>query len=201
LAANLYSHTDQESVKIPSFLQPPKPSKSYLAITQPSEEKGVVAYHHDEINKISDQIQDQNQGLSRKHVEIESNNNPTQEQEVEIHQSTQEGTGVILPVDPIENQLALPEIDPEVFFKTTGITPLHQTTSRHTANLIFKSLWQQQEQYANYLISYQGDFDVNFSEWAPFFQREITDDICNFSFQFSRQGSYLHPRTSMLMFG
>ena len=56
--------------------------------------------------------------------------------------------------------------------------------------------------YSDFLIA-QGDFDVKISEWAELAEenRVRPEDISQTSFTYQRGGDFLHPRTSMLMFG
>lgn len=52
-------------------------------------------------------------------------------------------------------------------------------------------------------LASQGDFDINISEWAPYTSEGglVVEDVSKTSFSFMRKGDFLHPRTSMLMFG
>jgi hypothetical protein len=53
--------------------------------------------------------------------------------------------------------------------------------------------------FSSFLES-EGDFDIKLSEWEPY-NETITEDLTRSTFDFKRSCTYLHPRTSMLMFG
>ena len=56
--------------------------------------------------------------------------------------------------------------------------------------------------FSDFLIA-QGDFDVKISEWAELAEenRVRPEDISQTVYTYHRGGDFLHPRTSMLMFG
>lgn len=66
--------------------------------------------------------------------------------------------------------------------------------------LFFRSTTKLECLYSDFLSS-EGDFDIKLSEWKAFPQNIVPEDITKTAFTFTRGGDFLHPRTSMLMFG
>jgi hypothetical protein len=53
--------------------------------------------------------------------------------------------------------------------------------------------------YRDFLVS-EGDLEVEVGEWKPF-SLNVPEDVSKLNFSFTRTCTYLHPRTTMLMFG
>lgn len=49
-------------------------------------------------------------------------------------------------------------------------------------------------------LELEGDFDITLGKWEPY-ENTVTEDLTKSTFDFRRDMVYLHPRTSMLMFG
>jgi hypothetical protein len=47
----------------------------------------------------------------------------------------------------------------------------------------------------------EGEIDIKYTEWAPLKNGSVPEDVSKLPFCCSRQFSYSHPRTTMLMFG
>lgn len=63
----------------------------------------------------------------------------------------------------------------------------------------FQKLWQGGKGYEMFLLS-EGDLNITFDEWKPF-SGTVAEDLNKIPYNYYRNFSYHHPRTTMLMFG
>ena len=90
-------------------------------------------------------------------------------------------------------------VDYESLFNSSSVTKLHEGQLNGTSSILWKVGWLKCAGYRNFLES-EGDLEIVISEWEVF-DKEVDDDTSQLKFQFRRTCTYLHPRTSMLMFG
>jgi hypothetical protein len=87
----------------------------------------------------------------------------------------------------------------ETLFQTSDITKLHDCQFDATSSALWQVGWQKNAGYRKFLES-EGDIEIQMSEWEPF-NELVEKDLSKLTFHFRRTCTYLHPRTSMLMFG
>jgi hypothetical protein len=101
--------------------------------------------------------------------------------------------GIDYHIDKLPNYLKL--------FETNSISCVYQTSTSLPASMVWRHCWQEKEHFMNFLTSV-GDFDILATDWIPFTSTlTSSQDPLRLSYQFKRTVDYMHPRTSMLMFG
>lgn len=76
---------------------------------------------------------------------------------------------------------------------------LHEAEIDASAADVWDAAWRTEEGYRLFLQS-EGDFDIDMSDWEPH-HNTVEGDAARLTYQFKRKCQYMHPRTSMLMFG
>eukprot|EP00607_Mallomonas_marina_P001088 CAMPEP_0182426922 /NCGR_PEP_ID=MMETSP1167-20130531/13442_1 /TAXON_ID=2988 /ORGANISM="Mallomonas Sp, Strain CCMP3275" /LENGTH=330 /DNA_ID=CAMNT_0024608695 /DNA_START=45 /DNA_END=1034 /DNA_ORIENTATION=- len=90
-------------------------------------------------------------------------------------------------------------IDLSKLFATRGISVMVETKLPYSVADVWRFAWHLEEGYRAFLQA-EGDFDIVATEWTRF-NGTVSEDKCKLPFSFSRTLTYLHPRTTMLMFG
>jgi hypothetical protein len=83
----------------------------------------------------------------------------------------------------------------------SNVSCVYDVSTSLASSLIWRYCWQDKGHFTNFLTSV-GDFDILATDWIPF-TSSLTkaQDPLGLKFQYKRTVDYLHPRTSMLMFG
>eukprot|EP01038_Epipyxis_sp_PR26KG_P006425 gene6425-8843_t len=84
-------------------------------------------------------------------------------------------------------------------FANCNLTLLHQGTLDHKPLDVWKSCWLYGSGYGDFLHN-EGDLKIQYNEWSRL-KSTVMEDIANLPFSYTRNVSYSHPRTTMLMFG
>lgn len=84
---------------------------------------------------------------------------------------------------------------------TSNVSCVYEASTPLASSLLWRHCWQDKSHFMNFLTSV-GDFDILATDWIPF-TSSLTkaQDPLGLKFQYKRTVDYLHPRTSMLMFG
>lgn len=86
-------------------------------------------------------------------------------------------------------------------FVAASVSCVYEVSTPLAASLIWRICWQEKTHFTDFLSSV-GDFDIGATDWIPFSSTLTkSQDPLNLKFQYKRTVDYLHPRTSMLMFG
>jgi len=86
-----------------------------------------------------------------------------------------------------------------LFNNEKKISRLHDTTIKASYKDFFSKLWKNGQGYEKFLLS-EGDLNITCDEWKPF-HGTVSEDLNQIPFNYYRNFTYEHPRTTMLMFG
>jgi len=83
----------------------------------------------------------------------------------------------------------------------SGISIVYEGEVDVKASMIWNHCWKGKGHFSDFLIS-EGDFDIKSTDWTDF-NSSLTSaqDPAGLDYRYTRSVDYLHPRTSMLMFG
>jgi hypothetical protein len=106
----------------------------------------------------------------------------------------EDGDGTDFDVNKLPNYLKL--------FETNSVSCVYQTSTSLPASMVWRHCWREKDHFMNFLTSV-GDFDILATDWIPYTATPLTSsqDPLRLNYQYKRTVDYLHPRTSMLMFG
>ena len=90
-------------------------------------------------------------------------------------------------------------VDYDALFEQASITLLHDCQLEATSSALWGIGWQKSAGYKTFLES-EGDLEIELGEWEVL-NEVVAKDSSKLKFHFQRSCTYLHPRTSMLMFG
>lgn len=163
-------------------------------------------------------------GLTSSKEKIENNNKEKQQiesfdhdsekdeddEESESEPEAEQPTGSTEDDDAAAEDSTLPNVFnlSTVFGKQVSI--LTQDEFPVSARNLFLNLWLNFKDYKEY-VEAEGDFDVKHEEWLPISAHKknaqyqqgdaVGEDVLKIPFTHTRNQTFLHPRTSMLMFG
>jgi hypothetical protein len=86
---------------------------------------------------------------------------------------------------------------------SSNVSCVYEVSTSLATSLLWRHCWQDKSHFINFLTSV-GDFDILATDWIPFTSSPPltkAQDPLGLKFQYKRTVDYLHPRTSMLMFG
>ena len=86
-----------------------------------------------------------------------------------------------------------------LFYNEKKVIKLCDSMIKGSYKDFFNKLWQGGKGYESFLSS-EGDLNISFDEWKPF-NGTVAEDLNKIPFNYYRNFSYHHPRTTMLMFG
>jgi len=91
-------------------------------------------------------------------------------------------------------------IDVSSLFAQRGIELLQEEIVNVPPRYAFQRLWRNGSAYRDFLVD-EGELEMKEDEWSALKDPVVREDISKLPFRYEREFTYLHARTTMLMFG